>query len=386
MTFIRIAHRFLASQKWVTALLVASFSGSSLLLVAVNQTVESIDRAFSDRVSSTPLIIGRRGSRFDLVLHSIYFRNPASQSIPYGELQIAAAADSGLCVPLLFTHETSIHHSPIIATTDAYFIARKLAVAIGSMPKRLGQCVIGASVSDTSNIQIGDFLQPQPKSAFDVTSPVPIELEVVGILNRTNGPDDMAVITTRDTGWIITGTGHGHISGDDGTRTNNTDGDSHIPETPITRITDENINSFHFHGDEKEYPLSAILIFPKDLQAQTVLEGKYLDDNNPLQAIIPEHVIQEVLESVYRVESILSVVSILSLAFVVLMLVVLTVLSIRLRKQEIETLHMIGCNRSTTIKLVGCETTLILLYSVITMAVGYILLWSSGVLTASYWI
>lgn len=196
----------------------------------------------------------------------------------------------------------------------------------------------------------------------------------------------MAVITTLETGWIFTGTGHGHISGDDGTRTNNTDGESHIPETPITRITDENINSFHFHGDEKEYPLSAILIFPKDLQAQTVLEGKYLDDNNPLQAIIPEHVIQEVLESVYRVESILSVVSILSLAFVVLMLVVLTVLSIQLRKQEIETLHMIGCNRSTTIKLVGCETTLILLYSAITMAVGYILLWSSGVLTASYWI
>ena len=37
-------------------------------------------------------------------------------------------------------------------------------------------------------------------------------------------------------------------------------------------------------------------------------------------------------------------------------------------KQEID-LHMIGCNRSTTIKLVGCETTLILLYSAITMAV-----------------
>ena len=72
MSFIRVAHRFLASQKWITALLVASFSGSSLLLVAVNQTVESIDSAFSDRVSSTPLIIGRRGSRFDLVLHSIY--------------------------------------------------------------------------------------------------------------------------------------------------------------------------------------------------------------------------------------------------------------------------------------------------------------------------
>ena len=117
MSFIRIAHRFLASQKWITALLVASFSGSSLLLVAVNQTVESIDSAFSDRVSSTPLIIGRRGSRFDLVLHSIYFRTPACQSIPYGELQIATAVDSGICVPLLFTHETSIHHSPTVSYT-----------------------------------------------------------------------------------------------------------------------------------------------------------------------------------------------------------------------------------------------------------------------------
>lgn len=386
MIFLKTAQRYVASQKWVTLLLIASFAGSTLLLLAVNQTVEAIDNAFSRRASSTPLVIGRRGSRFELALHSLYYRNPGSQSIPFGQLEIAASNNNGICVPILFSHQVAIKHNPIIATTEAYFIARRLTLKHGKSPGRLGHCVIGAKLQQTQGINLGDFIQPQPKSAFDVTSPVPVELEVVGILKEASSPDDLAVFTTLETGWLLTGTGHGHDDGDDGTRANNAEATSHLPETPITRITDKNVDSFHFHGDRSQFPLSAILAFPENQQSQTVLEGKYLADEAPFQAIVPSLVIQEVMQSVYKVESILSVVSLLSLAFVILILIVLTVLSVRLRKQELDTLQMIGCSRITSLKLVGCETLLILAYSCIAIGLGYVGLALSGVLTASYWI
>ena len=79
----------------------------------------------------------------------------------------------------------------------------------------------------------------------------------MGILAGTGTTDDEAVFVDIKTSWVIAGIGHGH---DSVLSPGATQGDivaaANIVE--FNRITQENIDSFHFHGDPASYPVSAI--------------------------------------------------------------------------------------------------------------------------------
>jgi putative ABC transport system permease protein len=198
-------------------------------------------------------------------------------------------------------------------------------------------------------------------------------MKIVGILKETWSPDDRAIFVDIKTAWVIQGLGHGHedlakikdqsviISRDDKFVTANT------KLFQYTEITEDNVNSFHFHGDQSEYPVTAIIAVPNDTKSGTVLRGRYID-NKSYQVFPPKDIVDDLLESIFRVKAIIDTVIVIVGFATLLAIVFIFVLTLRVRRREMQTIFKLGCQRSTMVNLVGAEVVIIILFSGIVIA------------------
>jgi len=193
----------------------------------------------------------------------------------------------------------------------------------------------------------GDVLVTDPENLFDLAGSYPLELQIVGVLTPEQTADDEAIFVDMQTAWVIEGLGHGHddvvaqgmaVTQVDGTVTAN------AALGQFTRITPENIDSFHFHGAAGEYPLSSIIAVPWDTRSAAILRGRYLAPDDPVRIVVPERVVTGLLETIFRIGRILDgVFAVVGMA--ALVAVALAVyLSVQLRRPEIATATRIGCH------------------------------------------
>jgi putative ABC transport system permease protein len=124
-------------------------------------------------------------------------------------------------------------------------------------------------------------------------------------------------------------------------------------------ITDDNIDSFHFHGDAGEYPITAVIVIPDDTKSSTILRGRYLDEATLNQIVLPEKVIDGLLQNIFRIKNVLDAVIGLVGSATLLALVLVFALSLRLRQRELHTIFKLGCSRATIVYLLAAEILII---------------------------
>jgi putative ABC transport system permease protein len=109
-----------------------------------------------------------------------------------------------------------------------------------------------------------------------------------------------------------------------------------------TKITEKNIDSFHFHGNTETFPVDAILAIPKDRKSGIMLRGRYEENDEGVQILVPLEVINELLQTVASVRNYILAGSVV-VGFATLTTALLVfILSIRLRQREINTIRKIG--------------------------------------------
>ena len=218
---------------------------------------------------------------------------------------------------------------------------------------------------------VGETLVSAPENLFDLDGVYPLEMPIVGVLAPTNTPDDQAIFVDIKTAWVIQGIGHGHE--DVVTSTEVAEGTAALANAAVVqyqRITPDNIESFHFHGSQDDFPASAVIVVPNDTRSSTILKGRYLDSENPTQLIAPEGVIQGLVDRIFRIKSLLDAVTgiIAFAAFAAIGLAVF--LSYRLRAREIATAIKLGARRGMVLRLLAAETVTLLLISGSIAALG----------------
>jgi putative ABC transport system permease protein len=191
----------------------------------------------------------------------------------------------------------------------------------------------------------------------------------VGVLERSHSTDDLAVFVDLKTAWVIQGLGHGH---QDVTRLKDPTlvykrSESNVAATTklyhYTEITEDNIDSFHFHGDIGQYPISAVIAVPYDEKAGTILRGRYLAKEETRQIVKPGNVIDGLLQNIFRIKNVLdAVISVVALA-TILAIILVFALSLRLRQGEISTIFKLGCSRMTIAWLLAAEIFIIVFIS-----------------------
>ena len=136
------------------------------------------------------------------------------------------------------------------------------------------------------------------------------------------------------------------------------------------RITQENIESFHFHGSQDDFPTSAVIVVPNDTRSATILKGRYLDAEGPTQLIEPAGVIQGLVDRIFRIKALLDVVTGIIAVAALAAIGLAVFLSYRLRAREIATAVKLGARRGMVLRLLLLETVTLLLISGLIAAGG----------------
>jgi putative ABC transport system permease protein len=359
-----LAFRYLAFYRWRTAILVACVGLTLFLPVAAQMVLADFQRQLMSRAAATPLVLGARGSRFDLALHALYF-----DAQPPATITMAAAdqvRESTLALPLPLLIRQRARGFPVVGTTLEYFDFRELRPAQGTSFVRLGDCVLGAVAARRLGLGPGDRLLTDPQNVFDIAGAYPLKMRVVGVLAESQSPDDQAIFVDLKTAWIIEGIGHGHqkldTTTDEGVVLERKPGQvvagAALPQ--YTEITDENIASFHFHGARSEFPLTAVIAVPRNQKAATLLMGRYLGPNATVQILEPLDVVDELLDLVFRIKRFFDLSAWLLALVTALFLGLVLILSRRLREREMRTLFKLGCSRFTIFWMQTAEVTLVL--------------------------
>jgi putative ABC transport system permease protein len=339
----------------------------SWLPIAIQSMVDQTADQLLARADTTPLVIGAPGSPLELSLGSLYFRSRTSTTIDYSELANIVATGYANAIPLYYRFHVQDH--PIVGTHTDYFEHRQLRFSAGRMTAFLGEAVLGSEVARQLQVGVGDYVTSSPESVFDIAGVYPLRMPVVGVLSPSLSPDDEAIFVDIKTSWVIQGLGHGHQ--DLANKKNmgailKKDGNNLIANASVVQyneITMENIDSFHFHGDNSQRPLSAIIPVPFDRKSAALLLGLYQEERDDVQIVRSRRVIGELLDTVFTVRNYIVVgITLIGVATVTVALLVFY-LSLRLRQGERFTLARIGAGQWQIQLLMATEVASVLLVS-----------------------
>jgi putative ABC transport system permease protein len=376
---IYLAYRYLIFHKFRTLVLIASIGIIIFLPNGLQRLIEGSEAQMMFRADTTPLVVGAKGSSTDLVINTLYFQQEELETIKMEMVDSLRTTELGNPIPIFCAFKA--RGFPIVGTNLDYLDFRNLRIREGRTLRFLGECVIGSRVAEHLNLSPGDSLISSPENFFDLAGVYPLKMIVVGILEPANTPDDKAVFTDLKTAWVILGLGHGHqdlLEVSDPTIVMEKN-ENNITATAklyiYNEISGKNLESFHFHGDINNYPITSILFVPHDHKSSTILRGRFEAKELPNQIVVPTKVVDTLLQSIFRIKQIFNTVFILVGLATVLILGLIVILSLRLRKDEIYTMFTIGSSREKIVEILSFELLLIILLSI---ALALILYYFTG--------
>ena len=365
--------RYLAFHKLKSGILLASVTLMLFLPAATRLLVEDSAQAMTARADQTPLVVGASGSPLELILNSLYFHPEHPAALPFSVADEMRETQLARVIPMYSRYQAQ--GAPIVGTTLDYFDFRKLSLASGRWMGLLGECVIGSSLAAQKGLRPGDNLLSSPETVFDIAGVYPLKMKVTGVLEPSGSPDDAAVFVDYRTAWVIEGLGHGHsdlaepaaaasvLNRREGVVTAN------AALVEFAEITPENVSEFHFHGDTGGFPLTSIILAPPDQKNAALLRGRYQENEQGLQVVVPSSVLDDLLATVFTVQNyVILGLALLSLATIAVITLVF-LLSQQLRRGEFHTLSRIGASRGYIALLVASEVGFVLLASIALSAV-----------------
>jgi len=372
-----LAYKYLTFNKFRSLVLIASIGIIIFLPNGLQRLITESEQQMMSRANSTPLIVGAKGSSTDLVINSLYFQQEKIENIKSNVADKLDDTGLGYSIPILSAF--SARGFPIVGTTLEYFSFRNLSLQKGRNITYIGECVIGYKVAQDLNLSPGDSLISSPENYFDFAGVYPLKMNVVGILNPSDTPDDKAIFTDLKTNWIIMGLGHGH---EDVTKTTdqsiilNKDSSNVTANAKLfiyNEINQKTLESFHFHGDISNYPITSVIFVPNDQKSNTILRGRFEAAEMPNQIVVPVKIVGNLLQSIFRIKEIFNTVFVLVGFATILILGLIVTLSIRLRKDEIFTMFTIGSSRAKVTEIISFELLIIIICSAAVALVLYYL-------------
>lgn len=377
---LKLAWQYIRFHKLKSAILIGCIVLSALLPIAVKILLWQFNEKLVSRADSTPAVIGAKGSDLDLTLSALYFKADSVDPVPFSA--VSMIRDSGLAQAIPIHAMYTARDFPVVGTSLEYFPFRGLTVQNGSLFATLGECVIGAKVARQLGVSPGDHIISDRDNVVDLAGQAPLRLHVVGVLNESFTPDDAAVFVDLKTAWVIQGLGHGHqdvtkLDEDSGKILTRSDDKvvANAAVLPFLEITPENIDSFHFHGNTEEFPITSIIAVADSVKNETLLQGR-IDAGSPsIQFAQPGNVIRDLMALVFRVKQVLDANAFLVAISTGLLLGLVVMLSVRLRKREMETMFKLGCSRGTIVMLQVAEMGIIFSMSILLLAMAVWAVW-----------
>ena len=361
---INLAWRHLVFHGVRSSILVLALGISAALPLVIQSLIDRGETATMARADTTPLVVGAPGGGIDLVLGTLWFLPEPLGSIPSRTVSEITQSKLAQALPLSLTARAG--GAPVVGTDVGYLEFRGLTLAEGRNFAVPGECVLGAALARDRGLGPGDTILTDPEGLLDIGGGYPLRLRIRGVLAPSRSPDDQAVFCDLRTSWIIAGHGHVHIDLEEvkdepevlmGT-TEEGRSIASAAITPYTELTPERLKTLHFHGDPAELPVEGIIVVPNDTKSSTILSAR-LERRSDIQLARPSVVIAEVLERVFKIGALLAGILVATGVATLAVVALVLALSIRLRRDELDTLSRIGAGRSTVGTLLLSEVVIL---------------------------
>jgi len=371
----KITFYHLIRNKKITLLMLLALSVTFYFPLLSNALSSILYQHMMHRAEETPLIVVAKGSRFLSVLNTIYFHTETLDTLPrrvYDDLQKHKNVKA---IPIynVFRAKVPMDNDfksiPIVATSQDYLNFRGLKTREGSLFLFPGEIVLGHTLAEKTDLKVGDTILSEISSLINLNTIYPLKLRITGILAETGTEDDDMIFSDLKSGWIMAGFFHGHGTplelGKDFilSETN----DCAVMKKNVityTEITDDNVASFHFHGDDQELPLTAIIVLPQDERAAVITAGR-INAQGKYSAYRPNVVMEEFFGLVFAINKIFNSYFILVMSAVICFIAIIVLLSARLRRDEFKTIRILGGSRFMVFKLYFCEYFILVTSSLI---------------------
>ncbi|WP_339745188.1 hypothetical protein [uncultured Rubinisphaera sp.] len=349
--------------RWVrTCLLISGLSLAISIPLATSLMTGLIESSLLSRAEQVPFVVGPPGSADELVVNTLYFRPHDNSLLDYGVLEKVEQDRLVSTIPIHLRHTS--HHFPIVGTSRNYFLKHRHAVQ-GKIFERIGDCVLGADVALQLGLSIGESILSDSDSYLNPTGALPLRMRIVGILKASHSPDDRAVFVDMKTGWLLDGIGHGHAAALHDSVNKNaslsaTHGGLTAGGVSYLEVTDENYQSFHFHGNQDAFPLTSLMVYPKDERSGIIWEGRLAEDQT-LLTVRPVDVIRDLLGVLVNIQQLVNTIALILGIIVSVLFAVIVAFSLQLRQTEMQTLDALGASRFLRVQLICYDLLLIVL-------------------------
>jgi len=370
-----LAIKYLQFHRIRTLILVGSIGLILFLPSGLKKLITESEMQMMARADATPLIVGAKGNSTDLVINTLYFEQTEIDALNLRTIDALNGTGFGYSIPMVSFFNA--REFSIIGTNLDYFHFRNLSIGEGRMLRYVGECVLGKRVAERLDLHPGDSLLSSPENFLDLAGVYPLEMEVVGILESSDTPDDFAVFTDLKTNWIIMGLGHGHQdlqNVNDPTLVLERDSTNVTASAKVflyNRVDGREVGSFHFHGNIKDYPITSILFIPDSPKSATLLRGRFETGEMTDQIVIPSIVVDNLLQNIFRVKQIFNTVFILVGVATLFILGLIVMLTLRLRKDEMYTMFTIGSSRNKILEIIGFELLITAFLSLVLAVILY---------------
>jgi len=370
-----LAIKYLQFHRIRTLILVGSIGLILFLPSGLKKLITESEMQMMARADATPLIVGAKGNSTDLVINTLYFEQTEIDALNLRSIDALDGTGFGYSIPMVSFFKA--REFSIIGTNLDYFHFRNLSIGEGRMLRYVGECVLGKRVAERLDLHPGDSLLSSPENFLDLAGVYPLEMEVVGILESSDTPDDFAVFTDLKTNWIIMGLGHGHQdlqNVNDPTLVLERDSTNVTASAKVflyNRVDGRDVGSFHFHGNIKDYPITSILFIPDSPKSATLLRGRFETGEMTDQIVIPSIVVDNLLQNIFRVKQIFNTVFILVGVATLFILGLIVMLTLRLRKDEMYTMFTIGSSRNKILEIIGFELLITVFLSLVLAVILY---------------
>ena len=357
-----LALRYVLRHRTQSVLLAAALGLVLALPLCLRVLVRHAQADLRARAASTPQIVGTKGSALDLMMTALYFKKENLASLPLKEMP-----EGGIPLHVRFEAQKA----PIVGTALEYFGFRGLALSAGKQITRLGDCVLGARLARERGLKPGDAIFSTPEQTFDMAGTYPLKMRIAGVLTANGTPDDDAVFCDLKTAWLIEGRAHGHddVKGTDVLKEEEHNTIANAAVRMFQEVTEANLNSFHFHGDTGDYPISAAILLPPDAKTEALMAGQYAKSKT-VQLIRPRDDMEGLLTQLVRLEGFATTMLLTTAGAALFVSALVFALSFRLRKREFTTLEDIGVSR---VSLLSVKTLEIVLIALLAMGIAALL-------------
>lgn len=331
----KIAWHQLWHKPFQTFLLVVITALAIALSVLVTSVGQGLQQGLIKATEPFTLLVGAKGSEYQLVLNSVFLQDRPIGNIPGAELKkLAQNPLVKSAIPLGFGD--NYRGFRIVGTTPDIFTLKAkptdpewLAVKEGRAFNAPYEAVLGADVAEKTGMTIGSTFSSVHGISEKGKAHNEKELTVVGILKPVEGPYDQAILTSMETIWAVHDHGHG-----EGTHTDAEDTD----------------------GD-----VTAIMVQPVGYGQAFKLAQQYQTSSPNAQLVFPAQTIVRLFAAMGQGEKLFLPVGIILIVLTLIVVVLTSYLGSLNRLREQAILRAIGATSQQIIKTVFYENAIVVL-------------------------